>query len=353
MPIRVQCECGSRLDAPDSLAGRQAVCGACGRVLQIVAQPAAVTKNAPAPQDDEDDDFAENSRLPRRVARQRTKVFEQRGSVADVDQPRRKKRRVPSDVAPVKKSTPKGGGSIVDVWVRGLSFPFRREALITLAVLGMIFGPIFGGISSAPELIFAGMLGPKTMAAMFLIGTVILGYFCYFLFQTLRSAAMNELDLPVATEFDWEEIFIDLWLMVGGTAVVFAPLWITRSVAWFLEFEIPPVVTWTMFAVLCIFWPMGVTSSALHTSALAANHWTVLRAILKIPMHYAMTLFVIALLFATVYGIDYLMPDSFVTAIISWFLNFTAITSCMYLIGNLYFHNRRRIGWFGELQRQY
>jgi hypothetical protein len=87
---------------------------------------------------------------------------------------------------------------------------------------------------------------------------------------------------------------------------------------------------------------------------LAANHWTVVQAIFKIPLQYVSTLFVAGLLVASAIGIDYLLPDvRLLSGIFSWFLNFLVLTSSMYLIGNLYYHNRHRIGWFSELQRQY
>lgn len=360
MPIRVECECGSRLDAPDSLAGRQAMCGACGRVLKIAAKPAAVANDdedeeEELEEDFSDDDFEEVSRLPKRVERRRSKVFQQASKSADEVSPRkRKKRRSPENVAPVRKSSSKRKGSIFDVWARGIAFPFRREAMITLGVLSLLFGPIFGGIASAPELFLASMLGPKTIAGMILIGTVILGYFCYFLFQTLRAAAMNDLDLPVATEFDFEEIFIDLWLMVGGAAVVFLPYGVLRTFCRFFEYEAPEEVVWSLLAVLVFLLPMGLASSALHTSVLAANHWTVIQAIFKIPMQYTLTLLVAALLVGSAIATDYLLPViPYLSGIISWFLNFLVLTSSMYLIGNLYYHNRHRIGWFSELQRQY
>src|SRR5687768_5574069 len=52
MPIEVSCECGKRLRAPDSSAGRRAKCPGCGRVLQVPAAPGApaVGVKAAAPQ---------------------------------------------------------------------------------------------------------------------------------------------------------------------------------------------------------------------------------------------------------------------------------------------------------------
>jgi hypothetical protein len=360
MPIRVRCECGSRLDAPDELAGRKAVCGGCGRVLEIVAS------DSPDPSDEDLIPPSKSARgvarLPRPVNAPKKRVYKKLAAGSDDEgaktRRRKKQPREPRTLeGPPKRREP----TLTGVWVNGVSFPFHREALITIIVLAFIYGPVVGGLSAAPEVALAGAMGPKTMAAMLLVSLGVVGYFCYFLFQTLRAAAANDDDLPVATAFDMEEIFIDLWLMLGGTAVVYSPLWLLRSFAWFTETNVPAGLLWSLWGVLTFLWPMGVTSSALHMSVLAANHWTVSRTILKIPVQYVSTLLVAFGLFAIAYGISVLMteflPDvwyvRWTTGIVSWYMNFTVVTACMYLAGNLYYRNRQRIGWFGELRERF
>lgn len=367
MSIRIRCECGSRLEAPDELAGRQAVCGKCGRVLNIIADEESVVE-IPASRTATKEPSEEALQLPRRVSRPKKKVFQPlagggAGDGADPAKrkPGRKKRRSSS----ADRTKRKGAPSLTDVWIRGLMFPFRREAVITIAVLSCLYGPVVGGLASAPAILLAGAMGPKTMAAMVLFTAGITGYFCYFLFQTLRAAAANEDDLPVAVAFDMEEIFTDLWLMLGGTAVIFSPLWLLRLLAFFTDTEIPFPVLASLSLFIMFLWPMAVTSSALQTSVLAANHWTVTRAVLKILGQYTSTLLLSLALHVMAYGIGFAVSYAFAeglpdrwyiqgfAGIFSWYLEFTAVTACMYLAGNLYYRNRRLIGWFAELQQRY
>jgi len=363
MPIRVVCECGSRLDAPDSLVGKQAQCGGCGRVLTIERSP------TPAASDEEQPDFREAgsaTRLPPRVVRKRKKVFQGAASIVEEGPPRKK--RTKPEVSTADRLRLRREPTLADVWARGLAFPFRREALITILVLAVLYGPPASIMSFTPALLMTGAFGLKAMVGVGVISLGILGYFCYFLFQTLRSAAQNDDDLPVATAFDFEEIFLDLWLMLGASAILFSPLLVLTIGAFVTESSVPMAVSFSLLALFVFLWPMAVTSAALHTSVLAANHWTVLRAVLRIPLQYVSTLCIAAGLILVATLIDVFMPRIPITTgqpivlavfllllsgFIFWLLVFITLTACMYLIGNLYYRNRGKIGWFAELQQRY
>jgi hypothetical protein len=349
MPIRVVCECGSKLDAPDSLAGKQARCGGCGRVLTI--EPSEDVLESADP-DSEPGEDGEATRLPPRMVRKRKKVFQGAAPIVE-EGPSRKKRSKPSSPSsdrPRSKQDP----TLIDVWARGLAFPFRREAFITILVLAVLYGPPAAIMSFTPALLMTGAFGLKGLVGLGAISFGILGYFCYFLFQTLRTGAQNEDDLPVATAFDFEEIFIDLWLMLGGTAVLFSPLVVLVLGAFFTGGHVPPAIWLSMLVAFVFLWPMAVMSSALHTSVLAANHWTVIRAVLRIPLQYTATLCIAAglILIATV--INFFTPwFPILSGFVFWLLVFLTVTACMYLIGNLYYRNRTKIGWFAELEQRY
>jgi hypothetical protein len=350
MPIRVVCECGSKLDAPDHLAGKQARCGGCGRVLTIER-----SMDPEIPDDEEAEeagDPASEVRLPPRVVRKRKKVFQGASPIVE-EGPSRKKRLKP---APATSERPRSQAepTLVDVWARGLAFPFRREAFITILVLAVLYGPPAAIMSFTPALLMTGAFGLKGMVGLGAISFGILGYFCYFLFQTLRTAAQNEDDLPVATAFDFEEIFIDLWLMLGATAVLFCPLAFLAIGAFFADSSLPAAIWIPMLVLFVYLWPMAVTSAALHTSVLAANHWTVIRTVLKIPLQYTATLCIAAGLILIATMIDLWTPRfPILSGFVFWLLVFLTVTACMYLIGNLYYRNRARIGWFAELQQRY
>jgi predicted amidophosphoribosyltransferase len=56
VPIRVTCRCGEKLKAPDSLAGKSAICPACGQRLEIKAiEPVVVEADPILERDDSDD----------------------------------------------------------------------------------------------------------------------------------------------------------------------------------------------------------------------------------------------------------------------------------------------------------
>lgn len=355
MSIRVVCECGSRLDAPDELAGQKARCGACGSVLTIVA--------AKKPREDEG---LNGVRLPPKRTGKKEKVFKEPSAASDEEG------RKPSDRKRKKKKSaeemsarPKKNPSLTQVWMDGLVFPFRKEALITTAVLAFLYGPIMLALSFGPSALFAGVYAIKFAIGFFTISILVVGYFCYFLFQTLRSTAQNEQELPVATSFDFEEVRLDLWLMFGGSLMVFLPLIVTKIAFWWDDRLIPDALYYPLLAFCLFLWPMGVIASALQSSALAANHWTALTTILRLPFQYTATLIVAGGLVATAIGLDYVVPRldlgfgilalfaGIARGFITWWLVFLTVTACMSLMGFLYYRNRNRIGWFRDSQPRY
>jgi hypothetical protein len=352
MPIRVVCECGSRLDAPDSLAGRQAQCGNCGRVLSIEApSTSSVSETVTA---GKLVDTVASPRLPPRVIRKKKKkVFQETAPIAD-ERSRSKGKRTFGSLTTAEIPRVRKEPSLLDVWSRGLTFPFRREAFITILVLATIYGPAAQVLSFTPAVLLTGAYGIKGLVGLGIISLGTVGYFCYFLLQTLRSAAQNEDDLPVASAFDFEEIFIDLWLVLGATALLFSPLLFLSIGARLSGEHLPAGVVYALLGLFAFLWPMAVTSSALHTSVLAANHWTVARAILRMPLQYTVSFCLAMGLIVIAVVIDLLTPRVVVlSGFIFWLLVFITLTGCMYLVGNLYYRNRRRIGWFEELEWRY
>lgn len=347
MPIRVVCECGSRLDAPDELAGRQAKCGNCGCILTIRESSPAEVKE-PASLEGED-----APRLPPRVIRKRKKVYRDASAVIEEGATTKKKRKRPSPTSQAP-SRPSSIQPLLIVWKRGLLFPLQRESLITLLVMAALYGTVSKGLLLGPAVFAAGIIGIKSIVGYLVIGGIIVGYLFYFLFQTLRSTAQDDQDLPVAAAFEFDEIFIDLWLMLGGTIVVFLPLIALEITAWWSGWELWPRAMRLLSLALMFLWPMGVTAAALHTSVLAANHWTTAVAILKMPFQYAATLLVATGLISVTLLIDHFLPRIFfISGFISSFLFFYTTVACIALMGYLYYRNRANIGWFGELQSRY
>jgi hypothetical protein len=353
MSIRVHCECGSRLDAPDELAGQKARCGACGAILVIAAAKETSREEA-----------FEGQRLPPKKNRKRKQVFKEHKAPSDEGDRRTTGRKKQKSAAEMSAS-PSKRPSLMKVWTDGLSFPFRREALITTAVLAFLYGPVTLAMSFGPGMLFTGFYAIKFMIGFFTISVLVVGYFCYFLFQTLRSTAQNEVDLPVATAFDFEEVRQDLWLGLVGTVVVFLPFLLLVFGFWYDGRPTPGALYYPTLAFCLFLWPMGVIASALQTSVLAANHWTTLTTILRMPFEYTATLFVSAGLIATAIAVDWFVPRlhlpfgimaliaGIVRGFLTWWLVFMTVTACMSLMGYLYYRNRNRIGWFRDSNPRY
>jgi len=351
MSIRVVCECGSRLDAPDELAGQKARCGGCGSVLTIVA---ARKRDETSP---------DGVKLPPKLTGKKQKVFKEHNAPAEEETRKSGKRKKKS--ADEMSARPKKRPSLAKVWSDGLAFPFRREALITTAVLAFLYGPIMLAMSFGPAMLFTGVYAIKFFVGFFTVSILVFGYFCYFLFQTLRSTAQNEHELPLATSFDFEEVRFDLWLMVGGSLMVFLPLIVTSTAFWWDGRETPPALYYPLLAFCLFLWPMGVIAAALQSSVLAANHWTALTTILKFPFQYTSTLIVAGGLIAIAFGIDWVVPrldlgfgmlalvGGIVRGFVTWWLVFLTVTACMSLMGFLYYRNRNRIGWFRDSEPRY
>ncbi|QDT54896.1 hypothetical protein Pan44_29350 [Caulifigura coniformis] len=355
MSIRVVCECGSRLDAPDELAGQQARCGACGAVLTIA--PARKAREASA---------VDGVRLPPKLTgKKKKKVFTEHNAPLQEEETRTGKRKKKKKSAEEMSAGPRKRRSLAQVWVDGLTFPFRREALITTAVLAFLYGPIMLAMSFGPAMLVTGFYAIKFFIGFFTVSILIVGYFCYFLFQTLRCTAQNERELPVATAFDFEEVRLDLWLMIGGTGMVFLPLIVTSIAFWWDGRSTPDALYYPLLAFCLFLWPMGVIASVLQTSVLAANHWTTLTTILKLPFQYTATLIVAGGLVAVAIGLDWVVPRlsfkfgivallaGIIRGFLTWWLVFLTVTACMSLMGYLYYRNRNRIGWFRDSQPRY
>jgi hypothetical protein len=293
------------------------------------------------------------------------KVFKEHSAPSDEESRKSSDRKRKKKSAEEMSANPKKRPTLAKVWTDGLSFPFRKEALITTAVLAFLYGPIMMALKFGPSALLAGAYAIKFALGFVTVSILVIGYFCYFLFQTLRTTAQNEHELPVATSFDFDEVKIDLWLMFGGSVMVFLPLILTKIAFWWDGRLIPDALYYPLLAFCLFLWPVGVMASALQSSALAANHWTALTTLLKFPFQYTATLIVAGGLVAMAVGLDAVIPEldlefgivmllaKTVRGFITWWLVFLTVTACMSLMGFLYYRNRNRIGWFRDSQPRY
>ena len=372
MTIIVQCDCGRTLRAPDQMAGRAAKC-VCGNSVPLVKDDSPRQFETLEPELAEpDEDAEEASRLPRPKSKkpgshkphtgEKSTFRPSKGEYverADEEPPppqpstkKRKKRRQDTTSSVERKRQATEG--FLSGLGRSLKFPIRVESLITIAVMAIAYG----AFTSVAGFLPYAVVGFKGMAIMLMGTVVILGYFAFFLLQIFRLASIDEDDLPLTMEFDMDQIRQDLWIWLGtlwwcGTP--FAAYW--WGTHWLGGVGRTPVVMGGVLGLCLFLFPMALMSTALHLSVLAANPWTTLQAIRRVPLEYLATFAVFGMMCATVVAIARVLPEyppviPVLTHIGIWILQFYALTASAYGFGNFYYRNRRKIDWFGELPKQ-
>ena len=371
MTIIVQCDCGRTLRAPDQMAGKMAHC-VCGISVPLVAE------TGPRPFETLEPELAEpdaNSEEAPQFPRPRSKKVKGQKSAGDKstfrpsqgpyieradeaappplpNTKKRKKRR--QDVARSDERKRQVTEGFFTGIGRSLMFPIRVESLLTIGVLAVAYG----AFTSVAGFLPYGILGMQAMAVMFLGTLLILGYFCFFLLQIFRLASVDEDDLPLSMEFDMEQIRQDLWIWMGTLwwcGMPYAAYW--WGSRWLGGAGRTPVVMGSVLGCCLFLFPMALMSTALHLTVLAANPWTVLQSIWRVPLGYVATYVVYGSLSLAVVAIARVLPPwppviPVVTHIGIWSLQFYALTAAAYGFGNFYYRNRRKIGWFEELPKQ-
>ena len=375
MTIIVRCDCGRTLRAPDTMSGRAANC-VCGNSVPLLKESGPRQFEALEPElgDAAEDAEPAPQLVSRRIEKQagtKKSLFRpsqgrnvERGEDESLpsDQPaapqKRKKRR--KDKVTLTERKRQRNEAFLAGLGRSLKFPLRPESLLTIGVLAVAYGLFTAVAGFLPY----GVLGLRAMAILLLGTLMILGYFGFFLLQIFRLASIDEDDLPLTLEFDTDLIRQDLWIWIGTLWWCGMPYaaywWITSRMARSGLLDGQDLSLWVALPILgicCSLFPMALMSTALHLAVLAANPWTVVRSILRVPLEYLATLSVFGTLCATVIAIGRVLPP-YPTAIpvlshvVTWVLLFYALTASAYGFGNFYYRNRLKIGWFGELPRQ-
>lgn len=381
MAIVVQCSCGRTLRAPQQMAGKLATC-LCGNRVTL---PQAMTSTdnelleAELADPDSDSDQApillsrsSDRKLPnknnatggrdsifrpsqgRNVERGESEQDEAKSLRPIQARQKRKKRRQDKQNATDRKR--QGRETFLSGINRSLKFPLRTESMLTILV--MAFG--YGAFTSSMAFIPYGVFGFRAFAVLFLGTTLILGYFLHFLFQLFRLAVVDEDDLPLTMEFDTDLIRQDIWLWLGTLWWCCLPMmgywWVSaRLIRWGIL--TPGAWMGWGFGVagcLCLFMlPMALMSAALHLSVFAANPWTILRTIARVPGEYILICGLFGTLVITMLLVGRSLPPfppvvPILSQFATWIMVFFALTSASYGLGNFYYRNRIKIGWFGD-----
>jgi len=375
MTILVECDCGRKLRAPDQMAGRVTQC-VCGKSVTLTREvrPRQLAEVEPE-LDDPDEDAAPAPVVlkPRKVkkASPGKSLFRpsqgrqvERGEAEDtapapVAVPSRKKKRRHDKVLATDRKRQTQEGFIPGL-IRSLKFPFRTESMLTIGIMAIAYGTF----TSLSGFMLFGAMSIRMVAVMTIATILILGYFSFFLLQIFRLATVDEDDMPISMDFDTGQIVFDLWTWAGAiwwSGFPLAAYWFLMSQlihrGYFDTLEWVPSTIAPGLIVGLVLLPMALISATLHTTVLAANPWTVIRAIFRVPLQYLATLSVFGFLCLTAAMVGFTLPPipaafPFVSQIATWCLLFYALTASAYGFGNFYYRNRQKIGWFGELPRQ-
>ena|GEM_PF-2681744 len=375
MTIIVRCDCGRTLRAPDQMSGRTANC-VCGHSVPLLKE--AGPRQFDVLEPELGDAAADAEPAPQLLSRRKEKQAGTKKSLFRPSQgrnvergeeenppseqpvaPQKRKKRRKDKVTSTERKRQRNEAFLAGLG-RSLKFPLRPESLLTIGVMAVAYGVFTAVAGFLPY----GVLGLRAMAIMLLGTLMILGYFGFFLLQIFRLASIDEDDLPLTLEFDADVIRQDLWIWIGTLwwcGMPYAAYWwiTTRLDLWGL-IDRQELSVWAALPILAIsvsLFPMALMSTALHLAVLAANPWTVVRSILRVPLEYLATFSLFGTLCATAVAIGRVLPPypstiPVLSHIVTWVLLFYALTASAYGFGNFYYRNRLKIGWFAELPRQ-
>jgi hypothetical protein len=335
-PILV-CACGKRLRAPGARPGRVGRCPACGDVLRVEDSS---TVAAPA-----------NPTLDN----------EPRAALNGQPKKRRKKR-----------SEAQG-----ENWNGFVSAPARRESRIRESFLYPLWGapgisilvflPPLLWITSIPfstvVIAFSGRDTFLRIGALFILiaFTVFLGlplgYVMLFLGKVTASSAMGEIHHPHLPDWELSDILFGLgrwiWAVLVGAVVGGLP----AMAYWVYCGDIDvfdAMILAELLAVGAVYALMGLLASILYEDILAANPFTVIRAIVRVGWAYAWPCLLAgfaAMTTVTLAVASFKVETPTLAAFLFWFFWVLALYLSMVVLrvlGLFYHAHARELGWFRD-----
>ena len=227
---------------------------------------------------------------------------------------------------------------------RAVAYPFRGNGVLIIIVATIIFAAL-GFISG-------GILGIIFMA-------MALGYFFSFAQNIINSTAVDEDVLPDLPGLDdvWGSFFkvLGVTLMSFGPALALAFFVIAQEQSALGIALIPAVILG------CLYFPMAFLAVAINDDVMACNPLVVVPSILKVPVEYIITVFLVGGVFGVRWVGDAVSdalvgPALFTTSMSKMFLFFALravwafisiylLTVTMRILGVLYVTKKHRLGW--------
>jgi hypothetical protein len=178
---------------------------------------------------------------------------------------------------------------------------------------------------------------------------IFLGHIAAYFLQVLRAAARGDKELPSINRE--QEVVRDLlcWivcLLAGFGPLIFYYFYLRLNTA---GIQYQPAVYWSCVAFGVFYTPMSLLTVTLMDTAAAVNPLTVLSAVWRIPMHYAVACVFMAAVIVVENLITNHMPSiPVITSTLNWFIGLYSGVVTMHLLGRVYYINRKRLGWFRE-----
>ena len=224
-----------------------------------------------------------------------------------------------------------------------LLYPVKGMGVVVLIIVTIIY---------AGSSMMGGIFG-------WLFQMMATGYLFVFLQSIIHCSAAGDDEMPSMPEFDG--LFGAFFTLLGTIMFCFC-LPIGLLIAKFADVDIPPSFIVASIFLCLIYFPMAFLSVAMNDSVMAVNPMVVIPAILKVPLHYAATVFILCAVFGVrilgdtftaAAGGDALstremsvMFMSFGIQIVWSLLSIYLLTVSIRILGILYVTNKAKIGWF-------
>ncbi len=179
------------------------------------------------------------------------------------------------------------------------------------------------------------------------------GYLCAYYISVVGSSAGGEEELPDWPDFTslWDDILRPVVLVGGAILVSWAPLiiYVRANLLGLLsgELRLPQSLAYVFTGWFLVYLPMSLLAISLFDSLKALNPFTIIGAIVKIPLRYLQG----CVLFFLVYYVNtslagYLDAIPVLGFVIRVFFSFYMTMVAMRILGLIYHANAQKLGWF-------
>jgi hypothetical protein len=331
-PILV-CACGKRLRAPGARPGRVGRCPACGDVLRVedatsVSAPEEVSCTPDGP--------------PKRRRRKRPEAQTKNWN-GFVSEPARRESRVRESFLYPLWGVP--GISLLVflppvLWFA--SIPVSYAVLALFSPSGFTRNSLNALLIMIPSTFFLGLL---------------LGYVLLFLGRVVASSASGQVHHPHPPDWDLSDILFGLgrWVWAGLVGVVVGGLPATAYWVYCGDIDLfDAMILAELLAVGAIYALMALLASILYEDILAANPFTVIRAIVRVGWSYAWPCLLTGFAVLTVLTLavaSFKVQSPAGAAFLLWFFWVVALYLSMVVLrvlGLFYHAHSRELGWFRD-----